>query len=99
MALLAIFLLSTLSYKFVEVPFRKKKIIKSKKKVFTISAVFSLIIVLTGFHWYKGDGWPDRITKDPDVRKHLAFFENAIFCTPWGPHLGHVNSVIWAPKM
>lgn len=58
--LAAITLLSILSWRYVESPFRKKYLLKAKKSIFKASFSFLIIIVLIGSIFINLDGLPQR---------------------------------------
>ncbi len=65
----ATFILSWLSYRFVENPIRRKQIMASPRSIFAASAVSLLAFVMVGFAAYRGDGFEHRI---PAQVQHIA---------------------------
>lgn len=58
------FLLSIVSWKFVERPFRKGALIKSRKGVFGVSLIAMVVLLAAGFFITKNDGYEARFSED-----------------------------------
>ena len=64
------FLLSIVSWKYVEKPFRKGALIKTRKGVFGVSLIAMLVLLAAGFLITKNDGFEGRFS--PDVLKVIS---------------------------
>lgn len=61
--LLATLLLSTLTWRFIEMPFRQNIFLK-RDNIFQLAAIITLLMISTGSVIYIKDGFPDRFSKD-----------------------------------
>lgn len=59
-----IFILSVLSWKYVESPFRKKMFLEKKSSVLGASAIVSMITIIIGLSFVVNDGYPHRLAND-----------------------------------
>jgi len=57
-----IFVLSILSWKYIESPFRRKTFFKHRHSLLGISAVVSVAIIVSGMVFIMNDGYPHRLT-------------------------------------
>ena len=62
--LAVIFILSILSWKYIESPFRKKIFFESRHSLLVASAVVSLAITVCGIIYIINDGYPNRLPSD-----------------------------------
>jgi peptidoglycan/LPS O-acetylase OafA/YrhL len=54
-------ILATLSYRFVELPFRNRRVLKSRRAIWTFSGASAAILMLAGLLMVQYDGLPQRI--------------------------------------
>ncbi len=67
-ALLAVVLLvSALSWKYIEGPFRKDSLLKTRRQVFVWSAVVTLVMAVFGGLLYQNGGYPSRYEFEKDI--------------------------------
>ncbi|MBC7006718.1 acyltransferase [Photobacterium sp. BZF1] len=59
-----IFLISIISWRFVELPFRQKSIFKTKLSLLSSSALVSALILINGAAFVVSDGYPNRLNKE-----------------------------------
>jgi peptidoglycan/LPS O-acetylase OafA/YrhL len=59
-----IFILSILSWKYIESPFRKKIFFKGRQSLLVTSAVVSVAIIVSGMVFIMNDGYPYRLTNN-----------------------------------
>lgn len=62
--LLASMLLAVLTWRFVETPFRKRMLLKSRAQIFTFASITTAALLLAGLAVYKMHGFPSRIPAD-----------------------------------
>jgi len=67
-AVLLSFLLAWLSYRYVETPFRKKRVCRGRRSLFAFAGASALLLVAAGALAYLGEGLPGRVPEE--VRRH-----------------------------
>ena len=65
MVLSASFILAVVSWRYVETPFRKKRVAAEPRQMFRVSAAATLVLVLAGATVIHGQGAPGRYGEDP----------------------------------
>jgi peptidoglycan/LPS O-acetylase OafA/YrhL len=70
-----IFILSIISWKYVESPFRRKVVLKEKHTLLSASAIVSVSLILSGFVFIKHAGHTDNLTNDITLNNNLKDFE------------------------
>jgi len=76
MLVILTFILSILSWMFIETPFRKGKIIfsKSKSSVFASTAFVSCVFLIVGFYIQFTDGMPGRLNQEQSMFSNIKLF-------------------------
>ena len=64
MMLALTFVLSILSWKYVESPFRRKSLLSNRKAIFNTSSIVSACLIICGLSFITNDGYPNRLEND-----------------------------------
>jgi peptidoglycan/LPS O-acetylase OafA/YrhL len=83
--------LAALSWKFLEVPIRRRLVLP-RMAVFGFGFAFMLGLGLIGWHGHVSQGYPGRDSLDPDRTAYLAYFDNAGTGETFAQRRGHFDS-------
>lgn len=73
------FALAFISWKYIEAPFRKKRVLKNNRKLFLTSISVMVVAISLGMFMYISKGYPQRF--DPSIRNYIV--NNELAKTAW----------------
>ena len=108
MLMIAIFVVSSLTYHFVENPIRKRRFLADRKQLFIVAFMSVAVLFAAGFMFAKNNGYPDRLPpqarlmaaamNDFNPRMQECFTRSAIGddpCLLGMQDPSHVDFVLW----